>query len=214
MFCLQCGIELPDTAQFCYSCGAKTATSEQEISQHEPQHKSQDDLLPLRSVIGYIRPRGIPGQYKVAIIFELASGEHATVFADKYLVRHEVFHLNNLLFDTKLDDNFNVVGTRTCYLFSHLLPGQSFSISLSDKDIPYHQNTSYFATSTGIEEIAEESVVNGVGKIVSFHEIPLVDVDNLPPAEEQKPEIQELRKLLQTPATAWYNQPYISKYKV
>ena len=43
MFCMKCGTELPDDAQFCYKCGAKTAGTGSEgrdNQRKQPSHKS------------------------------------------------------------------------------------------------------------------------------------------------------------------------------
>src|SRR6266700_6078178 len=41
MFCMQCGTQLPDTAQFCYACGKEIA-----IPQQTSTNKPQEPVIP------------------------------------------------------------------------------------------------------------------------------------------------------------------------
>lgn len=46
MFCMSCGTQLPDTAQFCYSCGQRTnALAQQETEKPDAGEKTIKDLL-------------------------------------------------------------------------------------------------------------------------------------------------------------------------
>jgi len=143
----------------------------------------------MASVFAYFRPRGVPGNYKIGILLEQGSpSEQVNVV---YIPPGGTFDIPG-----------NLVGSKLFYTQTAIKAGWSVVVEIRDKDIAYPQQIRYIPTQDNIQE---ELVNDGYTSSVMFHEIILVDLDELTKAArhgkihelEYMPEVAEVRQLLQ-----------------
>lgn len=118
----------------------------------------------------YYRPRGIPGNYKVAIAVSLHGGDGMNIerFGSSEKVEHFMTVPHN-----------DIPPELTPYRYTHVaalsrfVPGHTFRITITDPEIAYPQRNSYGATREEIFGGAE------LGSIAPLYNLYLVDLDLL-----------------------------------
>jgi hypothetical protein len=144
----------------------------------------------MASVFAYFRPRGVPGNYKVGILLEGSPTETIQV---------RMMHVPAAFVG---DLAGTIIGNKLFYTKTALTGDWLMEIIIRDKDISFPQRIGYLFTQENIRgELAKGMYVSPV----MFHEIILVDLDEMTQAARQgkiheleyMPEIAEVRQLLQ-----------------
>jgi|GEM_PF-6094969 len=145
----------------------------------------------MASVFAYFRPRGVPGNYKIGILLEQGSPTES--------VQVKTIHVPTAFVGDLVG---TIIGNKLFYTKTALTGDWLLEIVIRDKDIRFPQQIAYLFTQENIRgELAKGLYVSPV----MFHEIILVDLDELTQAARQgkiheleyMPEIAEVRQLLQ-----------------